>query len=51
MILEGKYLTEKGKELIIKLPKIMNNKRLSTNLNPLILDDITKSELSILIKF
>lgn len=28
----------------------MNNNRLSTNLNPLILDEITKTELSLLIK-
>lgn len=48
LILEGKYLTSKGKELIIKLGDSMNNNRLSTN--PIILDDATKSELSILIK-
>lgn len=50
LILEGKYLTNKGKELIIKLGDNMNNNRLSTNLNPKILDDITKSELNILIQ-
>lgn len=50
LILEGKHLTEKGKELIIKLGDTMNNNRLSTNLNPLILDEITKTELSLLIK-
>lgn len=49
LILEGKYLTSKGKELIIKLGDSMNN-RLSTNPNPLILDEATKSELNILIK-
>ena len=30
MILEGKYLTNKGKELIIKLGDSMNNNRLSS---------------------
>ena len=50
LILEGKYLTTKGKELIIKLGDTMNNNRLSTNSNPLILDETTKSELDILIK-
>ena len=50
MILEGKYLTNKGKELIIKLGDSMNNNRLSTNFNPIVLDDITKSELNVLIK-
>ena len=49
-ILEGKYLTNKGKELIIRLGDSMNNNRLSTNPNPIILDDTTKSELKILIK-
>jgi hypothetical protein len=42
LILEGKYLTEKGKELIIKLGDSMNNNRLSTNTNPLAIDDLTK---------
>ena len=50
LILEGKYLTNKGKELIIDLGNSMNNNRLSTNPNPFILDDNTKSELNILIK-
>ena len=50
LILEGKYLTNKGKELIIKLGDSMNNNRLSTNFNPIVLDDITKSELNVLIK-
>jgi len=50
LILEGKYLTNKGKELIIKLGDSMNNNRLSTNPYPIILDDTTKSELNILIK-
>lgn len=50
LILEGKYLTAKGKELIIKLGDTMNNNRLSTNSNILVLDEITKSELDLLIK-
>ena len=50
LILEGKYLTNTGKELIIKLGDSMNNNILSTNLNPFILDDTTKSELNLLIK-
>jgi hypothetical protein len=50
LILEGKYLTEKGKELIKKLGDSMNNNRLSTNSNPIILDEIFKSELDLLIK-
>jgi len=49
LLLQGKHLTEKGKELIIKLGDCMNNNRLSTNLNPL-LDEIVKSELDLLIK-
>lgn len=50
LTLDGKYLTEKGKELMIKLGDTMNNNRLSTNSNPLILDMATKSELDLLIK-
>jgi hypothetical protein len=50
LIFEGKYLTEKGKNLIIKFGDTMNNNRLSTNSNPLILDDATKTELDLLIK-
>nr|YP_010170442.1 LAGLIDADG homing endonuclease [Phanerochaete carnosa]QRZ60423.1 LAGLIDADG homing endonuclease [Phanerochaete carnosa] len=50
LILDGKYLTEKGKDLIIKLGDTMNNNRLSTNLNRLNLDTNTKSELVHLIK-
>lgn len=50
LILEGKYLTEKGKDLIIKLGDTMNNNRLSTNLNRLNLDLNTLSELDQLIK-
>jgi len=50
LILEGKYLANKGKELIIKLGDSMNNNRLSTNLNQVVIDDNTKSELNILIK-
>lgn len=50
LILEGKYLTNKGKELIIRLGDSMNNNRLSTNPNPITLDDTTKSELKFLIK-
>ena len=50
LILEGKYLTEKGKELIIKLGDSMNNNRLSTCSCPIILDETFKSELDFLIK-
>ena len=50
LILEGKHLTEKGKELIIKLGDTMNNNRLSTNSNSLIMDEATKLELDLLIK-
>ena len=50
LLLEGKYLTDKGKELIIKLGDTMNNNRLSTNSNPVGLDETIKSELSNLIK-
>jgi len=50
LILEGKHLTEKGKQLIIKLGDTMNNNRLSTNSNPLTMDVATKSELDLLIK-
>lgn len=49
-ILEGKHLTEKGKQLIIKLGDTMNNNRLSTNSNLLTLDNTTKSELDLLFK-
>lgn len=50
LMLEDKHLTEKGKQLIIKLGDTMNNNRLSTNSNPLILDKATKSELDLVIK-
>ena len=50
LILEGKHLMEKGKELIIKLGDTMNNNRLSTNSNPFTLDESVKSKLHILIK-
>jgi len=50
LIFEGKYLTEAGKELIIKLGDTMNNNRLSTNPNRLILDKDEKSKLDALIK-
>jgi len=50
LILEGKHLTEKGKQLISKLGDTMNNNRLSTNSNPLIIDETTKLELDLLIK-
>ena len=50
LILEGKYLTDRGKKLILKLGDTMNNNRLSTNPIPLILDETTKSELDLLIK-
>lgn len=49
LILDGKLLTEKGKQLIIKLGDNMNNNRLSTNIKPLTLDMATKSELDLLI--
>ena len=49
LILEGKYLTDKGKELIIRLGDSMNNNRLSTNADSIILDDKFKSEFKILI--
>ena len=42
LILEGKYLTNKGKELIIKLGDSMNNNRLSTCSCPIILDETFK---------
>lgn len=50
LALDGKYLTEKGKELMIKLGDTMNNNRLSTNSNTLTIDMSTKSELDLLIK-
>nr|QID02744.1 LAGLIDADG endonuclease [Orbilia oligospora] len=50
LIFQGKYLTDEGKSLIIKLGDTMNNSRLSTNSNPIILDEVTKSELNSLIK-
>lgn len=50
LILEGKYLIENGKELIIKLGDTMNNNRLSTNSSPIFLDEKNKSEISFLIK-
>lgn len=50
LTLDGKYLTEKGRQLMIKLADTMNNNRLSTNSNPLTLDMATKSELDLLIK-
>ena len=45
LILEGKYLTNKGKELIIKLGDSMNNNRLSTNFNPIVLDEYLKKNI------
>ena len=50
LLLEGKHLTDKSKQLITKLGDTMNNNRLSTNPNPLILDSATKLELDLLIK-
>lgn len=50
LIFQGKHLTEKGKNLIIKLADSMNNSRLSTNSNPIVLDDVTKSKLNELIE-
>lgn len=49
LLLEGKHLTEKGKELIVKLGNSMNDNRLTTNSNPFILDENTKLELKKLI--
>lgn len=50
LLLDGKHLTENGKNLIIKLGDTMNNNRLSTNASPNILDDQIKLELENLIK-
>nr|YP_010608743.1 hypothetical protein PNX16_mgp028 [Drechslerella dactyloides]WAN89823.1 hypothetical protein [Drechslerella dactyloides] len=50
LIFQGKHLIENGKSLIIKLADSMNNSRLSTNSNSIVLDDVTKSELNVLIK-
>lgn len=50
LILEGKYLTEKGSDLMIRLGASMNNNRLSTCLNPIVLDETLKFELELLIK-
>lgn len=49
LLLDGKHLTENGKNLIIKLGDTMNNSRLSTNPNSIILDEKTKLELKNLI--
>ena len=50
LILEGKHLTEKGKELIIKLGDTMNNSRLSTNSGRKVLDAVINSALNSLIQ-
>jgi hypothetical protein len=50
LIFEGKHLLDYGKELIIKLGDTMNNNRLSTNPNRLVLDAEQKSELDKLVK-
>jgi hypothetical protein len=50
LILEGKHLTEKGKELIIKLGDTMNNSRLSTNSDRKVLDAVINSALNSLIQ-
>ena len=50
LIFEGKHLLDKGKELIIKLGDTMNNNRLSTNPNRLVLDAEERSELDKLVK-
>lgn len=50
LIFEGKHLLDHGKELIIKLGNTMNNSRLSTNLNGLVLDAKERSELDKLAK-
>jgi len=49
LLLDGKHLTENGKNLIIKLGDTMNNSRLSTNPSSIILDEQTKLELEKLI--
>ena len=51
LIREGKHLTEKGRNLIIKLADSMNNSRLSTNLNKSSIEDTNyKVELELLVK-
>lgn len=50
LIFEGKYLSDKGKELIINLADRMNNGRLSTNSNKFFIDSQTKYEIDELIK-
>lgn len=50
LLLEGKHLTQKGKDLIIKLANTMNHNRLSTNSNLSNIDHTTQSELDSLIK-
>src|SRR5690606_1455960 len=50
LVFEGKHLLDKGKELIIKLGDTMNNNRLSTNPNRLVLDAEERSELDKLVK-
>lgn len=50
LIFQGKYLTDNGKELMIKLSNTMNDNRLSTNPSPKILDINTQFELDLLIK-
>lgn len=50
LIYEGKHLSDFGKELILKLANSMNNGRLSTNSDRLIIDSQTKYALEELIK-
>ncbi len=50
LVFEGKHLIEKGKNLIIRLGDTMNNNRLSTNTNPIVLNEKERSELNELIK-
>lgn len=48
--LQGKHLTDNGKELMIKLSNTMNDNRLTTNSTHKVLDNKTKFELDLLIK-
>lgn len=49
LLLDGKHLTENGKNLIINLGDTMNNSRLSTNPNSIVLDEKSKLKLEKLI--
>lgn len=51
LILDGKHLTEKGRNIIIKLADTMNNSRLSTNINKSPIENLNlKLELELLEK-